>query len=61
MFLAGRFSGRYCGYVGVDMFVYESDGGFRLAPCVEMNVRMTMGLLARRVITVSFMRQEIMS
>lgn len=49
MFLAGRFSGRYCGYVGVDMFVYESDGGFRLAPCVEMNVRMTMGLLARRV------------
>ena len=49
MFLAGRFSGRYCGYVGVDMFEYESDGGFRLAPCVEMNVRMTMGLLARRI------------
>lgn len=77
-FLAKRFAGRYCGYVGVDMFIYEDDGEvrldigtacdadllsapssagtrrpgrgrFRLAPCVELNVRMTMGLLARRL------------
>jgi len=49
LFLAEHFSGRYCGYVGVDMFICREHGGFRLAPCVEINVRMTMGLLARRI------------
>lgn len=82
-FLSERFAGRYRGYVGVDMFVYDdADCGavgpsappvpgipcgssrqlpsadvaegcrgrrYRLAPCVELNVRMTMGLLARRL------------
>ena len=56
-FLEKEFVGRYEGYVGVDMFIYRepSSGGegggtvYRLAPVVEINVRMTMGLLARRV------------
>ncbi len=50
LYLSENFTGKYSGYIGVDMFVYESgDGKFRLAPCVEINVRMTMGLLARRL------------
>lgn len=37
----------YSGYLGVDMFVYQHDGEYLLHPCVEINVRMTMGLFAR--------------
>ncbi len=47
-FFSEEFCGRYVGYLGVDMFIYE-DSGYRLASCVEINVRMTMGLLARRL------------
>ena len=51
LFLEREFSGRYSGFVGVDMFIYREAGqsSFRLAPVVEINVRMTMGLLANRV------------
>lgn len=49
-FISSRFVGNYLGFVGVDMFVYKNDiGRLRLCPCVEINVRMTMGLLAGRV------------
>lgn len=37
----------YEGYVGVDMFVYKAKGGFLLNPVVEINLRMTMGMVAR--------------
>jgi len=37
----------YKGYFGVDMFVYEQDGQFFLHPCVEINMRMTMGIVSR--------------
>ncbi|WP_243348606.1 hypothetical protein [Parabacteroides sp. FAFU027] len=37
----------YSGYLGVDMFVYEKEGRVMLHPCVEINLRMTMGLVAR--------------
>lgn len=59
-FLKERFVGRYTGPLGVDMFVCdggESDASsgaplpqrrFQLVPCVELNVRNTMGRLARR-------------
>ncbi len=47
-FLLEKFLGRYVGYLGVDMFIY-GDSEYRLAPCVEINTRMTMGLLARRL------------
>ena len=36
----------YKGYVGVDMFVFQEDNQYHLYPCVEINLRMTMGLLA---------------
>lgn len=36
----------YKGPVGVDMFVFQEDNQYRLYPCVEINLRMTMGLLA---------------
>ena len=49
-FLRKEFLGIYRGFVGVDMFICrDCDGGFRIEPCVEINVRMTMGLLARRL------------
>lgn len=45
-----EFAGSYEGYAGVDMFMCRvAEGRFRLSPCVEINVRMTMGLLARRL------------
>lgn len=37
----------YSGYLGVDMFVYQQDDEYCIHPCVEINVRMTMGLFAR--------------
>lgn len=48
-FMEHTFAGRYSGFLGVDMFVCRSGDRFLLAPCVEINVRMTMGLLARRL------------
>ena len=40
----------YKGCVGVDMFVYQKDGDFLVNPAVELNLRMTMGLLANRFV-----------
>ncbi len=37
----------YVGYFGVDMMIYESDGEMRLNPCMELNLRMNMGMVAR--------------
>lgn len=48
-YLECEFLGKYTGYVGADMFIYKEDGEYRLAPVGELNVRMTMGLLARRL------------
>lgn len=46
-----RVKGLYCGYIGVDMMIcrISSDGeagDFRLHPCVEVNLRMNMGVVA---------------
>lgn len=38
--------GRYAGYLGVDMMVCR-EGDYRIHPCVEINLRMNMGVLAR--------------
>ncbi len=36
----------YSGYVGVDMLIYkDSDGEVRLNPCIELNLRTTMGVV----------------
>jgi len=49
-FLEEKFIGRYSGYLGVDMFIARiEDGTYLVNPCVEINVRMTMGLLARKL------------
>lgn len=36
----------YVGFFGVDMMVCHTDGGFFIHPCVEVNLRMNMGLVA---------------
>lgn len=47
MELARRFP-HYQGYAGVDMMVCDSAEGFKIHPCVEINVRMNMGVASRR-------------
>lgn len=37
----------YSGYAGVDMMVCETSGGYCIQPCVEINMRMNMGMVAR--------------
>lgn len=37
----------YNGYLGVDMMVCSLPEGYRIHPCVEVNLRMTMGMVAR--------------
>lgn len=38
----------YTGYAGVDMMICETAEGYRIQPCVEINLRMNMGMVARR-------------
>lgn len=47
-FVKNRIAPHYKGYLGVDMFIYDHENEFRLHPCVEINLRPTMGLLANR-------------
>lgn len=46
--LSDVIGGAYRGYFGVDMMVYRdrATGDYRIAPCVEINLRMTMGVVA---------------
>lgn len=37
----------YQGYFGVDMMIYRHSGTFALHPCVEINLRMNMGMVSR--------------
>ncbi len=46
-FISDRFAHDYNGYIGVDMFIYRTDNGFNINPAVEINTRMTMGMVAR--------------
>jgi len=40
----------YCGYMGVDMFIYKTeDGNYAVHPFVELNLRYTMGLVAMQI------------
>ncbi|MDR1584777.1 MAG: hypothetical protein LBS07_01195 [Prevotellaceae bacterium] len=36
----------YTGYAGVDMMIYEQNGNVALHPCVEINLRSNMGIIA---------------
>ena len=37
---------QYTGYIGIDLFFYRDGERLRLHPCVEINLRTTMGVLA---------------
>ncbi|MBQ5752512.1 MAG: hypothetical protein IIV89_06670 [Bacteroidaceae bacterium] len=37
----------YIGYLGIDMMIYNNGDGNRLNPCMELNLRMNMGVVAR--------------
>lgn len=41
----------YTGYLGVDMLVYrrQTDNAFAIHPCIEVNLRYTMGMVALRI------------
>ena len=39
----------YTGYFGIDMLAYNESGELKIMPCVELNLRMTMGLIANRL------------
>lgn len=42
--------GRYDGWLGIDMMAYNDCNGItRLHPCIEMNLRMTMGVVAMKI------------
>jgi hypothetical protein len=47
--LTNTFGTRYTGYLGVDMLVYKDKDTFRIHPCVEINLRYTMGMAAIRL------------
>lgn len=40
---------RYSGPAGVDMMIYRKESQFLIAPCVEVNLRYTMGMVARDI------------
>lgn len=45
-FLQSCYAVLYKGNIGVDMLIYQDEGVSRLYPCVEINMRTTMGYLA---------------
>lgn len=40
---------KYTGYVGIDMMVVKDAGRVKIHPCVEINLRMNMGIIAIRL------------
>ena len=44
--LSALFDGNYRGYLGIDMMICREGDAFLLHPCVEMNLRMNMGVAA---------------
>lgn len=47
--LSGLLGTFYSGYLGVDMMVCRTEDGFRVHPCVEINLRMNMGVVSRLI------------
>ena len=45
--LAGILVGNYQGYLGVDMMVVRCEKEFWVHPCIEVNLRMNMGVVSR--------------
>lgn len=45
--LLDRYRGKYTGFLGVDMMIYRDDvGQYKIQPCVEINLRYNMGIVA---------------
>ncbi|MDE6174295.1 MAG: hypothetical protein K2F88_01880, partial [Duncaniella sp.] len=47
--LGGLIGNSYRGWLGVDMMVYREDDAMKLMPCIELNLRMTMGVVALKM------------
>lgn len=48
--LTGLICPHYTGWLGIDMMIYrDTDGQPRIHPCIELNLRMTMGVVAMHV------------
>lgn len=47
--LTGLLETDYDGWLGIDMMAYCEDGIMKLMPCVELNLRMTMGVAAMKI------------
>lgn len=47
--LQAVYSKTYEGYLGVDMMLYQKNGQTAIHPCVEVNMRFTMGLVALKL------------
>ncbi len=47
--LKDKYTDVYAGYFGVDMMICDEAGKYYLHPCVELNLRMNMGILSRRL------------
>lgn len=45
--LSSRYGTSYEGYLGVDMMIVAQESGYVVHPCVEVNLRMNMGVVAR--------------
>jgi hypothetical protein len=48
-FLKNKYTPYYTGCIGVDMLIYRSENEYKLHPCVEINMRKSMGYLAIRL------------
>ena len=44
-----KLSGKYTGFIGVDQFICPHNGAMLYNPAMEINLRMTMGLIARNI------------
>lgn len=47
--LSSHIGESYRGPLGIDMMIYDEDGETRIMPCVELNLRMTMGVAAMEI------------
>ncbi|MEG1574329.1 MAG: hypothetical protein RR293_05260 [Bacteroidales bacterium] len=47
LILSDIIGSNYIGYLGVDMMIYRHEEHFFINPCVELNIRMNMGAVAR--------------
>jgi hypothetical protein len=47
--LASLLNKDYCGFLGVDMMICLEDGRYLLHPCVEINLRMNMGVVSHTI------------